>query len=160
MLQSIQIRQLRALKMIGEMAGMYGRFRSIFPEDVLHNDADFDLAVEAVHGVVNQDLSAIQRIAYGQLLDFYMPEWRKLARREVLGQIVERDDPAVRQWREAVLMRDGKKCRRCGSPEELHAHHILRWVDVPEARLLIENGLTLCAGCHRHAHSSGAKCLH
>jgi hypothetical protein len=38
-----------------------------------------------------------------------------------------------RSWRAKVLMRDGNKCRECGSEERLSVHHIIT------LRRLIEN---------------------
>lgn len=44
---------------------------------------------------------------------------------------------------------DGKKvCNHCGEKPRLHAHHIKEWVDHPELRLDINNGITLCFKCH------------
>jgi hypothetical protein len=47
-----------------------------------------------------------------------------------------------------VLRRDGQ-CLRCGSTEELHAHHILPKSQYPELKRNPSNGITLCANCHR-----------
>lgn len=48
--------------------------------------------------------------------------------------------------REAVLSRDGHRCQRCGSADDLEAHHML-----PEAyggKDESSNGITLCQNCH------------
>ena len=48
--------------------------------------------------------------------------------------------------RQAVLERDGHRCAVCGSPRNLHVHHI-----VPRAaggRHKSENLVTLCCSCH------------
>jgi 5-methylcytosine-specific restriction endonuclease McrA len=50
--------------------------------------------------------------------------------------------------RQAVLARDGHKCVRCGSTQNLEVDHI-----VPVARggrHTAENGRTLCRPCHLH----------
>ncbi len=52
-------------------------------------------------------------------------------------------------WLLDVLTRDGYKCTKCGSTENLHAHHIKNWNDFPSLRYDVSNGLTLCASCHR-----------
>jgi len=59
-----------------------------------------------------------------------------------------------RQWRKMVFIRDGHRCIKCGSKENLEADHI-----IPVARLIIEgrideifmveNGRTLCSECHK-----------
>lgn len=62
-----------------------------------------------------------------------------------------------RLWSEAIKLLSGNKCQRCGSPYNLHSHHIwsrryknLRWD--------IQNGLCLCNNlghsCHYFAHNS------
>jgi hypothetical protein len=48
--------------------------------------------------------------------------------------------------REAVLERDGHRCRACGSESQLAVHH--RRPGIHQRRLLI----TLCAACHARVH--------
>jgi hypothetical protein len=52
--------------------------------------------------------------------------------------------------REAVLERDGRRCRVCGAARQLAVHH--RRPGVHRRRLLI----TLCAACHARVHRLGA----
>ena len=50
-----------------------------------------------------------------------------------------------------VLERDGWKCQCCGSPTNLHVHHLLY-----RSRLgadALDNLITLCASCHRRQHT-------
>lgn len=58
----------------------------------------------------------------------------------------------ARLWRNDVLARDGYECVRCGSTKGLHAHHIVRWIDAPDLRVVLENGETLSETCHRRSH--------
>jgi 5-methylcytosine-specific restriction endonuclease McrA len=59
-----------------------------------------------------------------------------------------------RKWREAVLARDGYRCRQCGTTSEpLNAHHIKGWTRYPALRFDVSNGLTLCEPCHNSVHS-------
>lgn len=53
---------------------------------------------------------------------------------------------AWRKLRAQVLARDGNRCTRCGSTDQLRAHHTVRGVD--ELRALI----TLCHRCHVDEH--------
>mgnify|MGYP001596938537 CR=1 FL=1 len=58
-------------------------------------------------------------------------------------------DPLSKQWRKQVIGRDNWSCRIADNncDGRLEAHHILRWVDSPDLRYDINNGITLC-----HAH--------
>lgn len=53
------------------------------------------------------------------------------------------------EWMRAVKNRDGWKCRMSNKEckGRLEAHHIFRWVDFPDLRYEIKNGITLC---HHH----------
>jgi 5-methylcytosine-specific restriction endonuclease McrA len=59
-----------------------------------------------------------------------------------------------REWRQAVLERDGYTCQRCGAQtERLHAHHKQVWNAAPELRFDVSNGETLCPTCHSRTHA-------
>lgn len=51
-------------------------------------------------------------------------------------------------WRENVLKRDNYTCQCCGNKSNLNAHHLNNFLDFPEERLLVENGITICDKCH------------
>lgn len=59
-----------------------------------------------------------------------------------------------KSWRESVFSRDDWTCQKCGarskkgSPVLIEAHHIKSFAMHPEARLDINNGMTLCKKCH------------
>lgn len=93
-----------------------------------------------------------QRAACAKLLDIGYRGWRE-KHPEVSGHVLEREDVSVRKWRNAVLARDGS-CRRCGTTDALHAHHVASWKEYPELRVDISNGVTLCGPCHREHHST------
>lgn len=58
-------------------------------------------------------------------------------------------------WANAVISRDGGKCRNCGaSGVELHAHHVESYMDNPSKRWDVDNGITLCHKCHWDEHSA------
>jgi len=55
-------------------------------------------------------------------------------------------------WRASVLERDEYTCACCGSNKDLHAHHILPYSEYIELREDVDNGITLCDGCHKKFH--------
>ncbi|HEX9595278.1 MAG TPA: HNH endonuclease [Anaerolineales bacterium] len=69
----------------------------------------------------------------------------------------ERNRYRAKMWVKAVKDRDGWKCTKCNSTDNLHAHHIKRWCDYPDLRYDVSNGATLCHPCHEAAHGSGYK---
>lgn len=62
-----------------------------------------------------------------------------------------------RQWREAVLRRDGYACVSCTSTEQLEVDHIKPFCLYPEFRFHVENGQTLCHSCHAKTATYGRK---
>lgn len=63
----------------------------------------------------------------------------------------------LQKWRQLVLERDGHKCIKCGSTENLQADHIKPFCYFPELRLDVKNGRTLCVSCHRKTDTYGPK---
>lgn len=59
-------------------------------------------------------------------------------------------------WAAMVKERD-KKCIRCGSEDNLHAHHIISYRNNIELRYDINNGETLCSYCHRKHHKENGR---
>lgn len=61
----------------------------------------------------------------------------------------------------AVLERDGNKCRRCGTTEKLQVHHIDKSGKSDNPNNDLSNLITLCKSCHARLHGidkdSGAK---
>lgn len=61
------------------------------------------------------------------------------------------NDRGALRWlevRHAALERDGHRCRDCGSSNILHVHHL----DENPNNHVLDNLLTVCAGCHRRRH--------
>ena len=59
------------------------------------------------------------------------------------------------RWRKSVLERDGHMCQDCKNPKKrtrLHAHHIKPFAKHEKLRFCVDNGITLCAKCHRERH--------
>jgi len=71
-------------------------------------------------------------------------------------------DPRYRDWRTAVLERDGYRCQLCGRQcaryeRGLAAHHVEEWATTPARRFDPDNGLTLCRDCHMRLHGHAPK---
>lgn len=60
------------------------------------------------------------------------------------------------QWVLSVYKKDNYICQCCNSRSNskstIHAHHIMSYVDNPDLRLDVDNGITLCAKCHYKFH--------
>lgn len=63
---------------------------------------------------------------------------------------IERTDKRVKKWTKQVISRG--KCEKCGSVENLEAHHIISWSEYPQGRIDIKNGQCLCLKCHTEVH--------
>lgn len=64
-----------------------------------------------------------------------------------------RNSVQFRLWREAVFSRDNWTCQECNNRGgTLHPHHIKEFAIYPELRFAIDNGITLCAKCHKEHH--------
>lgn len=54
-----------------------------------------------------------------------------------------------KEWRTKIFERDNYTCQDCGiRGGVLEPHHLNRFAYFPELRFIIENGITLCVGCH------------
>jgi len=142
----VAMKKLYALKELGEHIGMYGKMRRIKVE------LDSEEVMITFINYLRNDISVIRKYALALLLDYYLPEWRKLVGAKLLGPIVERDSRTVQLWRKEVIEKDGGKCVDCGSKENLEAHHVIPWAEAPELRTDPENGLTQCVNCHSKNH--------
>ena len=58
-----------------------------------------------------------------------------------------------RQWRKQVLERDNYTCQKCGTKKRpLHTHHIKPLYENLDLIADVDNGLTVCARCHKALH--------
>ena len=148
--------KFHALDLLSIDLGMIPRSRSHGPtQDQLNNlqEDHSDLISQCMTILVDKDASIFSKVAVQSLLDYYDYTWRERFDDEFLGYVLDRHDPAVKAWREKVLARDGHRCVECGSGNNLHAHHVVRWVDVPLLRVVVGNGKTLCQPCHMETYS-------
>lgn len=140
--------KMRALKQLGKYVGLWGPLRKPV-EELPPPPVPLYLILLRIF---DETAHPVQRHAAAMLFEVYRPGWRAQCPPELLGEIVERDSPEVVKWRKAVLHRDSGRCRGCGSSQRLHAHHIAPWAEAPELRLIVENGITVCADCHAEQH--------
>ena len=65
----------------------------------------------------------------------------------------ERQLAEYREWRRDVFERDDYTCQNCFKRGgEIEAHHIEAFSKQPAKRTDIDNGMTLCAPCHKELH--------
>jgi hypothetical protein len=68
-------------------------------------------------------------------------------------------------WRKSVFERDGYTCVHCGAKSivgrrvTLEADHILQFATHPDKRFDVDNGRTLCSGCHRKTETWGKQAI-
>ena len=61
-----------------------------------------------------------------------------------------RTSPEYKKWRLEVFKRDWYRCFDCGKTSpQLEADHIYSFANYPRLRMVLENGITLCALCHK-----------
>lgn len=109
-----------------------------------------DIIIESV-AVLMGDYEINRKYAAILLLKALLPH-------SVLYEILEEDgiypfdrnDYRVRRWTKEILKRG--KCEKCGSKEQLEAHHIIKWCDYPKGRVDPKNGQCLCHNCHTNEH--------
>lgn len=59
-------------------------------------------------------------------------------------------DNRVLKWTKQIKSKG--RCERCGSKENLEAHHIIEWSEYPQGRIDLNNGMCLCLKCHTEEH--------
>lgn len=76
--------------------------------------------------------------------------WKWIKDRTKLAKKQIRNDPAYREWRKNVWVRDKYKCRigNLDCSGRIQSHHILPWRDFLELRYEVNNGITLCQFHH------------
>lgn len=78
----------------------------------------------------------------------------RMARRYILNK------ESHKTWRTSIFERDDYTCQKCGarnnkgngSAVKLNAHHLDGWHWFEEGRFDVNNGVTLCYGCHMDFH--------
>ena len=122
----------------------------------------FNIGDMITDGFVNECLSvignikttAIQKMAAKTVLEikFGTDKANELIDSTWAGTVAKRSDRRMRIWRKEVFDRDNHQCVECGSKKNIVAHHILHWSVDPVNRANTDNGITLCADCHKEEH--------
>ena len=155
----LRITKLSALKKLAAHIGMiFYRGSPATSKEKIATLYDRDrhgwMVIMAMLVILDEKSDPISRAASDLILECFAPNWKSRVPPEIVGMVVERNHREVANWRKQVLTRDGHKCVDCGSPNELHAHHIARWADFPSLRVVLDNGLTLCRPCHERVHAT------
>lgn len=61
------------------------------------------------------------------------------------------------KWRALCRLRDNNSCIVCNGSSLLHVHHLNNWIDFPDLRLSVDNGITICEGHHIDFHTKYGK---
>lgn len=78
------------------------------------------------------------------------PRTYHLKHRDRYGSVFDKE------WRTAVFQRDNYTCQWCGQVGgRLQAHHIKPFMEYPNLRLELSNGITLCLECHKETDTFG-----
>jgi hypothetical protein len=95
----------------------------------------------------------------GQIFCDECGDWHTYGEQPICGECYNKEitAPNLAVWSFLVLKRDGNKCIKCGSTENLEAHHIKSKNEYPALIFNINNGITLCHKCHSQAHAEMRK---
>ena len=158
LMEAAILTQIEALNAIGAHLGMFGshsRTSGLIddPKERWKEPSGLENIEWALSMLLDADKHPLQHAAAGMVLQYYWPRWREEGPPVLIGAHIERGSQAVLDWRHRVLDRDGNRCRHCGSEDNLHVHHVVRWKDCPALRTVDTNGITLCERCHIQEHA-------
>lgn len=114
--------------------------------------AQFGVSGQVIARVLSEAGAATKPPQPGRYAGEKNPNWRPDLTSE--DREKRRDTFKQAQWRARVYERDGYTCQCCADARggNLHAHHIEPHARNAAVRWDIENGITLCAPCHRGFH--------
>ena len=85
----------------------------------------------------------------GQNIGENNPNWKGGIYSKLYSFIIIRHSKEYKFWRESVFKRDDYTCQFCGIRGcYLEPHHKKSFIDYPELRFVVSNGITLCKKCH------------
>lgn len=85
----------------------------------------------------------------------FLPRIKPITQKRLSQLEKARGNSNNREWRSAVLARDGNKCQYpgCEETKKLQVHHIRRFANNRHLRTAVFNGITLCKGCHQKIYN-------
>ena len=90
----------------------------------------------------------LKRRSEGQINDnlCYMCEDRELKKIKTIKKVSKKREFVTHDTYQQTFLRDGGKCKLCGSKDDLHLHHINgRGIDKTNN---VDNCIILCSSCH------------
>jgi hypothetical protein len=143
--------RIDALYQLGCHLGMYGKLANN-PYEKGEKPYEWEVIFECVSMLYVENQSPITFTCISMMLDYLFPRWKEFVSPEIFGKTLKRESMEVSRWRRNVLNRDGNACVECGVNENLQVHHICQWSEYPALRVDVDNGQTLCGGCHYKKH--------
>jgi transcriptional regulator with XRE-family HTH domain len=115
----------------------------------------FGVSVPVINRILRENgvrVRTVSEVIQGKRDGAANPNWRADISDE--ERLSRRDMAKQAKWRRLVYERDGFECQKCGDDRggNLNAHHVVNHRDEPATRWDVENGITLCADCHREFH--------
>jgi len=109
------------------------------------------LAIDVVSTLISEETTINQKIAATILMKIlFTKEERKKILEDPDLYPFSRNDSRVREWTKKIIAKGS--CEKCGSTNNLEAHHIIKWADYPKGRIDVNNGMCLCHDCHAEEH--------
>lgn len=112
--------------------------------------------------VIERDLSKVDKgkvywlcaCSYGEIVSVWMAHLlnKHNVKCAVKGRHATSDSHRRTVWAEEVKTAYNNTCQKCGSQENLHAHHIVSFTKHKELRFEVSNGICLCESCHKNFH--------
>jgi len=99
--------------------------------------------------------------------EVYRNEYNKIC--NLVPPVIKKETPKIKKlkpnqyrkyqniWSSLVKLIGDYKCNRCGSTEQLVAHHIEEWKHNEKLRYSTDNGEVLCRSCHMKHHQLNGK---
>lgn len=103
------------------------------------------------------DYSKEQQYASSLLLKMYFKnnfhKLMNLIKDETPFAINDRNSSKAKIWKKKVKQKANYTCDKCGSKDNLVAHHKIEWIYSINGRFDLDNGQCLCDKCHKKEHN-------
>lgn len=154
------------------MVASITEYKSYFEAGEDMTDAEYGQYMRAVHNFAFNDIEPDYSKLLPLVTERLMKNWGEIKDQKARkgkysanwkGGVSDenhriRTSKEYREWRAKVFQRDKFTCQICGQVGgELNAHHIKHFSKDKAKRLSVDNGITLCAECHRLVHKVEGK---